>query len=51
MTGVFQALVVVGLFLLTAVVGVATLVMVRRGHHDSTGQQLRTAHSTSSARP
>jgi ribonucrease Y len=32
-------------------VGVATLVMVRRGHHDSTGQQLRTAHSTSSARP
>src|SRR5688500_4986136 len=25
--------------------------MVRRGHHDSTGQQLRTAHSTSSARP
>ena len=35
MTGVFQALVVVGLFLLTAVVGVATLVMVRRGHHDN----------------
>ena len=51
MTGVFQALVVVGLFLLTAVVGVATLVMVRRGHHDSTGQQLRTAHSTSSTPP
>lgn len=51
MTGVFQALVVVGLFLLTAVVGVATLVMVRRGHHDNTGQQLRTAHSTSSTLP
>ena len=52
MTGVvFQALVVVGLFLLTAVVGVATLVMVRRGHHDSTGHQLRTAHSTSSTPP
>ncbi|HJY44043.1 MAG TPA: ribonuclease Y [Propionibacteriaceae bacterium] len=51
MTGVFQALVVVGLFLLTAVVGVATLVMVRRGHHDNTGQQPRTAHSTSSTLP
>ena len=51
MTGVFQALVVVGLFLLTAVVGVATLVMVRRGHHDNAGQQPRATHSTSSTLP
>ena len=46
MTGVFQALVVVGLFLLTAVVGVATLVMVRRGHNDNTREQPGAAHST-----
>jgi ribonucrease Y len=45
-TGVFQALVVVGLFLLTAVVGVATLVMVRRGHNDNTREQPGSAHST-----
>ena len=51
MTGVFQALVVVGLFLLTAVVGVATLVMVRRGHHDNTGQQPGATPSTSSTLP
>ena len=51
MTGVFQALVVVGLFLLTAVVGVATLVLVRRGHHDSSRQQPGATHSTSSALP
>ena len=51
MTGVFQALVVVSLFLLTAVVGVATLVMVRRGHHDNPGQQLRTPPSRSSTLP
>jgi ribonuclease Y len=36
-SGVFQALVVVGLFLLTAVVGLATVVMVRRGQHDNAG--------------
>ena len=51
MTGVFQALVVVGLFLLTAVVGVATLVLVRRGHHDNSRQQPGATHSTSSALP
>jgi ribonucrease Y len=43
-TGVFQALVVVGLFLLTAVVGVATFVMVRRGHNDNTREQPGVAH-------
>ena len=49
MTGVFQALVVVGLFLLTAVVAVATAVMVRRGHHDTAdGSQSGAAHSTGS---
>ena len=37
MSGVFQALIVAGLFLLTAVVGLATVAMVRRGHHDNTG--------------
>lgn len=36
MGGVFEALIVVGLFLLIAVVGLATLVMARRGRH-STG--------------
>ena len=46
MTGVFQALVVVGLFLLTAVVGVATFVMVRRGHNDNTREQPGAAHPT-----
>ncbi len=51
MTGVFQALVVVGLFLLTAVVGVATLVLVRRGHQDNSRQQPGATHSTSSALP
>jgi ribonucrease Y len=50
-TGVFQALVVVGLFLLTAVVGVATLVMVRRGHHDNSRQQPGATRSTSSTLP
>ncbi|HEX5908355.1 MAG TPA: Rnase Y domain-containing protein, partial [Propionibacteriaceae bacterium] len=49
MTGVFQALVVVGLFLLTAVVALATAVMVRRGQHNNTGgHQSGTAHSTGS---
>ena len=33
MGGVFEALIVVGLFLLIAVVGLATLVMARRGRH------------------
>jgi ribonucrease Y len=47
-TGVFQALVVVGLFLLTAVVGLATAVMVRRGHHDNTGGIRSAAPSTAS---
>jgi ribonucrease Y len=48
-TGVFQALVVVGLFLLTAVVALATAVMVRRGQHDNTGgHQSGAAHSTGS---
>jgi ribonucrease Y len=35
--GVFEALIIVGLFLLTAVVGLATVAIVRRGHHDNTG--------------
>jgi ribonucrease Y len=36
-SGVFEALIVAGLFLLTAVVGLATVAMVRRGHHDNAG--------------
>jgi ribonuclease Y len=47
-TGVFQALVVVGLFLLTAVVALATAVMVRRGQHDNSGHQSGAAHSPGS---
>jgi ribonuclease Y len=48
-TGVFQALVVVGLFLLTAVVALATAVMVRRGLHDNSGgHQSGAAHSPGS---
>ena len=35
MSGVFQALVIIGLFLLIAVVGLATVVMARRGRHNS----------------
>jgi ribonuclease Y len=50
-TGVFQALVVVGLFLLTAVVGVATFVMVRRGHNDNTREQPGAAHPTALTLP
>jgi len=50
-TGVFQALVVVGLFLLTAVVGVATFVMVRRGHNDNTREEPRAAHPTALTLP
>ena len=45
-TEVFQALVVVGLFLLTAVVAVTAVVMVRRGHHDDTERQPGGAPST-----
>ena len=50
-TEVFQALVVVGLFLLTAVVAVTAVVMVRRGHHDDTGRQPGAAPSTVIALP
>jgi ribonucrease Y len=47
--GVYQALIVVGLFLLVAVVGLATMVMVRRGHHDNTGgNQYGATRSTAS---
>jgi ribonuclease Y len=46
---VFEALIVVGLFLLTAVVGLATVAMVRRGHQDHTsGNQHGTTRSTAS---
>jgi len=37
--GVFEALIVVGLFLLIAVVGLATLVMARRGRHSTSVYQ------------
>jgi ribonucrease Y len=50
-TGVFQALVVVGLFLLTAVVAVATFVMVRRGHNDNTREQPGADHPTALTLP
>ena len=43
MGGVFEALVVVGLFLLIAVVGLATLVMARRGRHSTSVYQPGTA--------
>jgi ribonuclease Y len=45
-TGVFEALIVVGLFLLIAVVGLATMVMARRGRHNVGGYSSGTAHST-----
>ena len=51
MSGVFEALVVVGLFLLIAVVGAATMVMTRRSRHNAAGYQNKTFHSTSSALP
>ena len=51
MSGVFEALVVVGLFLLIAVVGVATMVMARRSRHNAAAYQNKTLHSTSSALP
>jgi ribonucrease Y len=50
-SGVFEALVVVGLFLLIAVVGVATMVMARRSRHNAAAYQNKTLHSTSSALP
>ena len=43
MGGVFEALIVVGLFLLIAVVGLATLVMARRGRHSTSVYQPGTA--------
>jgi ribonucrease Y len=59
MSGVFQALVVVGLFLLIAVVGLATMVMARRGRHNvgayqsgavtSSGAALTSGSGTTSA--
>jgi len=47
-TGVFQALVVVGLFLLIAVVGLATMVMARRGRHNAGAYESGSARSTGS---
>ena len=41
MSGVFEALVVSGLFLLIAVVAVATVVLARRSRHNSAGYQAR----------
>jgi ribonucrease Y len=43
--GVFEALIVVGLFLLIAVVGLATLVMARRGRHSTSVYQPGTAQT------
>ena len=48
MSGVFEALIVVGLFLLIAVVGLATVVMARRGRHSVGSYQAGTVHSTAS---
>jgi ribonuclease Y len=47
--GAFEALIVVGLFLLIGVVGLATLVMARRGRHGTGAYQPGTAHAA--ARP
>jgi ribonuclease Y len=47
--GVFEALVVVGLFLLTAVVGLATWVLVRRAQQDTSGHQLAPDRSAASS--
>jgi ribonucrease Y len=47
-SGVFEALIVVGLFLLTAAVGLATLALVRRGHDRTSGNQHGTTRSTAS---
>jgi ribonucrease Y len=43
--GAFEALIVVGLFLLIGVVGLATLVMARRGRHGAGTYQPGTAHA------
>jgi ribonucrease Y len=50
-SGVFEALIVVGLFLLIAVVGLATVVMARRGRHSVGNYQAGTVHSTASTLP
>jgi ribonuclease Y len=47
-SGVFEALIVVGLFLLIAVVGLATVIMARRGRHNMGSYQARTVGSTAS---
>ncbi len=49
MSGVFEALVVSGLFLLIAVVAVATVVLARRSRHNSAGYQARGVPSTTSS--
>ena len=51
MSGVFEALVVSGLFLLIAVVAVATVVLARRSRHNSAGYQARGLPSTTSTLP
>ena len=51
MSGVFEALVVSGLFLLIAVVAVATVVLARRSRHNSAGYQARAVPSTTSTLP
>ncbi len=48
MSGVFEALIVIGLFLLIAVVGLATIVMARRGRHSTGGYPTGTVPSTTS---
>ena len=45
MNGAFEALIVVGLFLLIGVVGLATLVMARRVRHGTGAYQPGTAHA------
>jgi ribonucrease Y len=49
--GVFEALVVIGLFLLIAVVALATVVMARRSRHNSAGYATRAANSAASTLP
>jgi ribonucrease Y len=48
--GVFEALIVVGLFLLIAVVGLATIILARRARHNTSVYQLRTDQLAGSAR-
>ena len=50
MGGVFEALIVVGLFLLIAVVGLATIILARRARHNTSVYQLRTDQLAGSAR-